>query len=419
MKKYKKVFSVLFAIIMILSSATIPSFAEIKTEEVDMSEMAQQAIEAKKNQETTKVKVCSNKGDWKNFPENSAEGIIGAVGDYVSVDVKVTSDGIPVLMEDETVDRMCVDKDGKAVKGKVNSFTYDEIQKLFLRNKNGGPHNEKTGYKVAALSDVVAKISNKSLILDFELADLDAVENVIFSSNLKSKVVYRINCKAKDAVDALSKKDSVPETIVKYDGSIIFGVNNTIKTAKNSGLSMVQIGSKNQYGVIFYQSVENKIKENKLTAVFSMTDGYNAKRPDNVSGWDDVISHGYSIIETDYPELLNTYVNESENIRNLLISLTDKNEEYKNGSYPINLKEEYTNAYKEAVSLTKGSASQSQLAQSYTRLNNACNALNVAEGTSTQQSALKISAGRIIAALLCLAAVVAAQVFFYKRRKIK
>lgn len=415
MKNFRKILALIIAAVMVAASA-IPAFAAVSTEAVDLEEKAQAAVEKEQEQISLRVKVCANKGNWRNYPENSIEAVLNATADYVSVDIRVTKDGIPVLMEDETIDRTCVDKDGKAVSGKVSDYSFEELQKFSLRMGNGGPHNTKTDYKIPALSDVLAKTNGKELILDFELSDFDAVYNIISTSYKQTDVIFRINGKAKDVVDTLSGKESVPETILKYDGNIIFSVNDTIKTAKESGLHMVQLGDKNQYGVIFYQSVEDNIKENGLTAVFSMTDEYNAKRPDNISGWDDVISHGYSVIETDYPELLNTYVNESENVRQLLATLIGKNAEYESGSYPKNLKEEYTNAYNEAVSVSGGIASQSQLSQSYTRLNDACNALNLAEGTTTQQSALKISVGRIIAAVLCLAAVVAAQVYFYKRR---
>lgn len=417
MKKTAQILSLLLCVIMIISSCAVPAFAEITTGETKNNSAG--AGETKAAEADPKVIVCANKGNWSNLPENSVQAVISSPCDYVSVDIKITKDGIPVLMEDETVERTCVDEKGKTAKGSVGDYTLEKIQKLYLRNKNGGSHNDKTENKVPSLSEVLAEANGKVLVLDFKLSDLDAVYEVVAASGAVSQVIFRIDGKADEIVSALSNKESVPETVIKYDGNIIFGVNKTIKTAKNSGLHMVQIGSKNQYGVIFYDSVKNKIKENGLTAVFSMTDGYSAKRNDNVSGWDDIISHGYKFIETDYPELLCTYVAESETLRQLLKNMTELENEYKEGTYPKNLMEEYNNAFSEAKSVAKSTASQSQLAQAYTRLNNACRALDVAEGTSTPQSVLNFTVGRIIAAVLCLAAVVAAQVFFYKRRKAK
>ena len=180
---------------------------------------------------------------------------------------------------------------------------------------------------------------------------------------------------------------------------------------------MVQLGSRNQYGVIFYESVENKIKSSMLKGVFSMTDGWNAKREDNFTGWDDVISHGYSIIETNYPAQLNEYIRQTEEARTALAELVAKCAEYDSKDYPQNIYESYKTIYNEALSLLGGSASKAQLTQAYTKLNEICSELDVAQGTSISEAALKITPGRVIAAVLCLAAVIAAQVFFFKRRK--
>ena len=180
---------------------------------------------------------------------------------------------------------------------------------------------------------------------------------------------------------------------------------------------MVQLGSKNQYGVIFYKGVEDSIRSSALKGVFSMTDGWNAKREDNFIGWDDVVSHGYTIIETDYPGMLNTYIQQTEDARAALSELTVKCADYDSKDYPENVFESYKTAYDNALSLMGSSASKSQLTQAYTKLSNACSELNTAQGTSISEAALKITTGRVIAAVLCLAAVVAAQIFFIKRRE--
>lgn len=419
MKKNVKYLSFFLCIVLIASSCLVPSFAKIAASESTTAVAEENETESNAEETDITVKPCANKGDWSNLPENSVEAVVSSPCEYVSVDVKITSDGIPVLMEDDTVDRTCVDKNGKAVKGNVSDYKYEEISKLFLRNRNGGPHNKKTDIKVPNLEQVISKADGKTLILDFKLSDFETVYKAVELLSAQTKVIFRIDGKADDIIYALASKDKVPETILKYDGSIIFGVNKTIKRAAESGLHMVQIGSKNQYGVIFYNSVENRIRNSKLKAVFSMTDGYNAKRSDNFTGWDDVISHGYSIIETDYPDLFTAYVQSSDNVRAKLNELMAEKVGYENGKYPQNLMEEYTNAYAEAEAVINKASSQSQLANALTRLESAGNALNISEGTSTQQTVLKFSVGRIITAVLCLAAVIAAQVFFYKRRKNK
>ena len=367
------------------------------------------------------VKVCANKGNWQNAPENSIKAINDCTCDFVSVDVKLTADGVPVLMEDETVSRTCAsDKNGKAVDGRVSEMKSADITGLYLRNKNGGINSTVTDETVPTLENVLAK-TDKTLILDFSLEALDAVYDTVSSASASQRVIFRIDGDKDDIISAVSKKEKLPEIILKYDGSIIFSVISTINAAKESGLQKVQIGSKNQYGVIFYDSVKNKIRNSSLEAVFSMTDGYNAKRGDNTVGWDDVISHGYSIIETDYPELLSAYVKESEALRQKITELLKESAEeydFSDGIYSENLIKKYKTAVEDTEALLETAASESQLAEAYTKLNIACNELRVNDGAENEISAkLNFSAGRIIAAVLCLAAVVAAQIYFVKRRK--
>lgn len=393
-------------VILLMSACCFAAFAQGSKDNASL-----------KNDAMTKIIACANKGNWQNAPENSIKAVRECGSDYASVDVRVTADGVPVLMQDETVERTCVDSNGKTVKGKVSELAYEKIEKFFLRNRNGGLHNEKTDEKVPSLSDMLSGADGKKLVLDFALSDLDAVYDTVYGAAAQSQVVFRIDGKAKDVAAALASKDAVPETIIKYDGNIIFSVNSAIKNAKNSGLEAVQLGSKNQYGVIFYKSVENNIKSSLLKGAFSMTDGRNAKREDNYTGWDDVISHGYTFIETNYPDMLNEYIQQTEEARSMLSELLVKCDDYDSGDYPQNIFESYKTIYYSALSLSGSSASKSQLTQAYTKLNEICSELDVAQGTSTSQAALKITAGRVIAAVLCLAAVIAAQVFFIKRRE--
>lgn len=410
MIRLKRIFSVILCVIIMIIPCVFGVYAKIDTS-------GDAPAETEQEEEIPKITVCANKGNWKEYPENSLEAVKNCSAGYISIDIRVTSDGVPVLMDDETVERTCVDKNGKAVKGTVNGMKLENIKKLFLREGNGGPHSKKTDCTVPTLQNVLENQPDKIFVLDFDLKALDAVYKVVSAAGSQQRVIFRIDGKRDDIISALSEKDKVPETIIRYDGNIIFSVNSTIKDTKNSGLHFVQFGTKNQSGVIFYNGVEQKIRENKLTAAFSMTDGYNGKRGDNLSGWDDVISHGYSFIETDYPELLSQYASQTDYIRSELRELADKKDDYKEGTYPKNLIEEYNNALKSAEELSGRTASQSQLAAAFTRLDNARNALNLAQGTKTSESVLNFSVGRIIAAVLCLGAVIWAQIFFVRRRK--
>lgn len=76
------------------------------------------------------VIVISHRGDWRNYPENSIpaiESLIRMGADMMELDVKMTSDSVLILMHDKNVDRMT---NGK---GLVSTYTLDSLKKLKMR----------------------------------------------------------------------------------------------------------------------------------------------------------------------------------------------------------------------------------------------------------------------------------------------
>lgn len=81
--------------------------------------------------DTTSVFVVAHRGDWRGFSENSLEAIESAIDmgvDIVEIDIQRTSDGQLILMHDKTIDRTTTGK------GVVDELTLDSIQKTYLRN---------------------------------------------------------------------------------------------------------------------------------------------------------------------------------------------------------------------------------------------------------------------------------------------
>lgn len=82
----------------------------------------------------SKVLVASHRGDWRNYADNSIEGIESCIQmgvDIVEIDVSQTKDGQLILMHDKTVNRTTTGK------GKVEDLTLAEIKDLKLRNGLG------------------------------------------------------------------------------------------------------------------------------------------------------------------------------------------------------------------------------------------------------------------------------------------
>ena len=86
------------------------------------------------NPESDYVVVACHRGDWRNFPENSAlaiESVINMGADIMELDLKMTKDSVLVLSHDRTLDR-CTNG-----KGPVSDFTLAELKQLKLKRAHG------------------------------------------------------------------------------------------------------------------------------------------------------------------------------------------------------------------------------------------------------------------------------------------
>ena len=103
------------------------------------------------------VLVAAHRGDWRNYPENSLEGINSAIEmgvDIVELDLQCTKDSVLILMHDNTLDRTTTGK------GNVSKYTLDEIRKLNLRNGCA----IKTIHKIPTLEEALLLVKGKILV---------------------------------------------------------------------------------------------------------------------------------------------------------------------------------------------------------------------------------------------------------------
>lgn len=80
------------------------------------------------------VIVACHRGDWRNYPENSAmaiESVIRMGADIMELDLKMTKDSVLVLSHDKTIDRCTTGH------GRVDSYTYEELMQFNLKRAHG------------------------------------------------------------------------------------------------------------------------------------------------------------------------------------------------------------------------------------------------------------------------------------------
>jgi glycerophosphoryl diester phosphodiesterase len=103
------------------------------------------------------VMVAAHRGDWRNAPENSLQAYKLAIEegvDIIEVDLNKTSDGVIVIMHDETINRTT---DGK---GRPGDYTLEELKKFHLRNGLGVV----TRHTVPTLEEVLQLAKGKVMV---------------------------------------------------------------------------------------------------------------------------------------------------------------------------------------------------------------------------------------------------------------
>lgn len=363
----------------------------------------------------TNIICIAHRGDSQSFPENSAEAVNAALNcDAVSVDIKLTSDGKPVLMADSTVDRMCIYEDGSTAFGEVSSFTLAKLKELYLRDGNGGADKRKTDCRVPELKEIYDVTDGKTaLVLNLAEDDFETVYSYVKSLDKLSETVFRINTKASKIIKLTEGLDDVTVT-GRYQGNIVFLATSAAEKSFKNGINTVELGSINSYSVIFKNYVMKRFTGDRR-AMISMVDGLCGNRPDSESGWDNLISAGYSVIETDFPTELTEYIERTQEAATDLERNIDLYGGTNLSHYTTDSEKSFTTALENAKELLEEPSSLSELTDARSALVTAYNSLTVGEKTSVTLE-FKFTFGRLVALVGFAAALSAGSVFLHKRR---
>jgi glycerophosphoryl diester phosphodiesterase len=253
------------------------------------------------------VLVAAHRGDWRNAPENSLLAYKLAIEmgvDIIEIDLARTSDGVVVIMHDQTIDRTT---DGK---GKPSDYTYEQLKKFHLKNGLG----RLTRNTIPTLEEVMLMAKARVLV------NLD-------KSYLYYNEAFEILKKTGTLPQALFKTEvSYPEIKAKYpallDSITFMAVVNLdqpkakqviAEYQKNMKPVAFELNFKTDTSVIlannsFIVNNGSKIWYNSLWASLNAghEDDLAVEDGNTKDSWDWLISHGATILQTDRPkELLN------------------------------------------------------------------------------------------------------------------
>lgn len=397
--------------IFILSLILFTALSVSSVIAADASDIASDFSDGKKN-----IICIAHRGDWHSFPENSAEAINAAAEyDAVSVDVRLTADGKPVLMADEKVDRMSVDGEGKSVSGKVSSFTLAQLKELYLRESNGGTDKKKTTCRIPELKEIYETAAGRTAVmLNVQENDFKTVYDYVKALGKLDETVFRINAKPKKIIELTRDLDGVNVT-GNYQGNIIFLATSAVKKYFAANIYTIEMGSTNGNGVLYDNFLMKRFVGSKR-AMVSMVNGRCGKRADNETGWDDLISRGYSVIETDFPAELTEYIRKAETAATDLEKKIDIYANTDLSPYTSETEKAFSSALSAAKKTLDGRSSFSELTDARSALQSAHDSLKVG---AKKNVALKFrfTPGRIIAIVLCAAAFTGGTLFLRSKRE--
>lgn len=397
--------------IFILSLILFTALSVSSAIAADASDIASDFSDGKKN-----IICIAHRGDWHSFPENSAEAINAAAEyDAVSVDIRLTADGKPVLMADEKVDRMSVDGEGKSVSGKVSSFTLAQLKELYLRESNGGTDKKKTTCRIPELKEIYETAAGRTAVmLNVQENDFKTVYDYVKALGKLDETIFRINAKPKKIIELTKDLDGVNVT-GNYQGNIIFLVTSAVKKYFAANIYTIEMGSTNGNGVLYDNFLMKRFVGSKR-AMVSMVNGRCGKRADNETGWDDLISRGYSVIETDFPAELTEYIRKTETAATDLEKNIDIYANTDLSPYTSETEKAFSSALSAAKKTLDGKSSFSELTDARSALQSAHDSLKVG---AKKNVALKFrfTPGRIIAVVLCAAAFTGGTLFLRSKRE--
>ncbi len=293
----------------------------------------------------------------------------------------------------------------------------DMVSLKVKRNEKGElALDEKTTLKEALL-----KTKENTLILDLSFEEKDEVYELTEECGRLRNVFFRIDGKNKDIISWIQSKDIKPNVIGIYKGNIVWNAISHLEDFKNIS-SIVQYQSKNYFNVMYGVFVSKRYSENGNPRALAPFYDKNlcGQREDNASGWNELLSRNYSIIETNNIKTLVRYIEDCEELKIELSALILKAKHENSNQYSSVSTENLNKAIKKAEEILKAEVSSlGELQGANSALISALNRLTPKNGEETQKGALNITVGKIIAAILVGLVILGAQIYVYKMQKEK
>ena len=137
--------------------------------------------------------VIGHRGAAGLAPENTLEGIeaaLAAGADAVEIDVRVTDDGVPVLLHDETLDRTTSAR-GPIAQRRTSAIGHVDAGALWTDDGGRSFPWRGRGVRLATLSDVLTSWPTLPLLIDVKVAEAQrAIARTVLAADAADRCVF-------------------------------------------------------------------------------------------------------------------------------------------------------------------------------------------------------------------------------------
>lgn len=256
--------------------------------------------------------IVAHRGIWSDAPENSLLSIRRAIEagyDVVEIDVRRTADGEFALLHDDTLERMTsVDKEPE-------QLTLADLTSLALRNRDGGPENPFTGEKLPSLRDVF-ELTRDRVFIHLDIKHRHVIPEVLAYARkmgVEKQVDFWADLKTEADLDWIRKNivaQDVPfiaRTHLEHDDwkkQVDLAIELKPLICEASFRNLSQVDAVRQR----FHDAGITLWVNTLDSVASpgFSDSAALKDPDAI--WGRLLKAGFSAIQTDEMEALQSYI---------------------------------------------------------------------------------------------------------------
>ncbi|MCE0828828.1 glycerophosphodiester phosphodiesterase family protein [Buttiauxella sp. A2-C2_NF] len=256
--------------------------------------------------------IVAHRGAWHQAPENSLLSLKNAIEagyQIVEIDVRQSVDGELFLFHDETLERMA----GRAED--PETLTIEQLRIVHLRNRNGGVHNPLTDQKIPTLFEVLS-VAKDCIFIDLDVKNRDLIplvaeyvktNGMAGQVNIKARVNNGAQAKALQQKGVLTGVPFMPKSYFSKDTAdevldVLSSLSPFMTEASFDELTTLS----ERQSVFAAQGISLWVNTLNDGAYCGLDDSTALHSPDLV--WGKLLDAGVSVIQTDEPEALQTYL---------------------------------------------------------------------------------------------------------------